>query len=171
MKIGFCIECGSPLEKQNDTRYDCPNGHIFWNNAKTCVTVALVREDGKILYAKRAIEPKMGLYNLPGGYLDFNETPRDAAVRELHEELGITINANDLVLLDGYRSDYSENVAIIDLAFLVDIWQSTPRPLDETSELLWESPDFINDPRFSEPTYRGLENLIREYAARHGRPE
>ncbi len=56
------------------------------------VAAALVDRDNRVLIAQRP-EGKMlaGLWEFPGGKLDPNETPEEALVRELHEELGITV--------------------------------------------------------------------------------
>ncbi len=52
--------------------------------------VALIDEDGKILLAKRPEGKTMaGLWEFPGGKIDEGETPKEALVRELREELGI----------------------------------------------------------------------------------
>ena len=55
--------------------------------AVDCVIV----KDGKVLMVKRAHEPFNGYWVLPGGHVEQGETIRDAAVREMQEELGLDI--------------------------------------------------------------------------------
>ncbi len=43
-----------------------------------------------ILLAKRAVEPAKGHWGLPGGFIELNETPEEAAIRELKEETNLT---------------------------------------------------------------------------------
>ncbi len=58
----------------------------------------LIEHAGKILLVRRAVEPSLGLWCFPGGYIDFAEDPAAAAARECREEAGIEV-AN-LELLD-----------------------------------------------------------------------
>jgi 8-oxo-dGTP diphosphatase len=52
------------------------------------VSVAVFR-DGKVLVARRAREPMIGRFSLPGGVVELGETLMEAAARELYEEVGI----------------------------------------------------------------------------------
>ena len=59
--------------------------------------VALVREDGRLLLAQRPEGKSMaGLWQFPGGKVEPGESPESALVRELDEELGITVDEADL---------------------------------------------------------------------------
>ncbi|MBM7414000.1 MULTISPECIES: (deoxy)nucleoside triphosphate pyrophosphohydrolase [Nocardiaceae] len=64
------------------------------------VAGALV-ENGRLLLARRASPPELaGLWELPGGKVDPGETPEDALVRELREELGIEVTVGEPVGVD-----------------------------------------------------------------------
>jgi 8-oxo-dGTP diphosphatase len=53
---------------------------------------ALIDTDGRVLLAKRPPgRPLEGLWEFPGGKVEVGETPEAALVRELDEELGITV--------------------------------------------------------------------------------
>lgn len=63
--------------------------HCGRYNSRVVVAHALVVKDRKILMVKRGHEPKVGWWALPAGYLDWNESVEEGAVRELKEETGI----------------------------------------------------------------------------------
>ena len=58
---------------------------------------ALVERDGRLLLGRRAFDPSVGLWDLPGGFLEENEHPLDALVRELREETGLEIEPQEFV--------------------------------------------------------------------------
>lgn len=67
-------------------RYVCGRcGHIHYTNPKIVVGSVVVHDD-RILLCRRAIEPRIGLWTLPAGYLEEHETPEDGARREAREE-------------------------------------------------------------------------------------
>jgi ADP-ribose pyrophosphatase YjhB (NUDIX family) len=88
----YCSHCGSNrLEWQVPTgdhlpRWVCADCHtIFYQNPKLVVGCIPEWED-KILLCKRAIEPRYGLWTLPAGFMENNETLEQAAIRETWEE-------------------------------------------------------------------------------------
>ncbi|MCA3260633.1 MAG: NUDIX hydrolase [Telmatospirillum sp.] len=62
---------------------DC--GFVQYDNPKIVVG-AVVQWQGRVLLCKRAIEPRIGYWTLPAGYLELGETPLEGAVREAQEE-------------------------------------------------------------------------------------
>ncbi|TCP52821.1 8-oxo-dGTP diphosphatase [Tumebacillus sp. BK434] len=83
------------------------------------VTAAVIEKNGKVLVAQRKPDAHMGLkWEFPGGKLEWGEDPRAGLAREIAEELGIEIAAEDVlevvshayqdrhIVLIGYRCRY-----------------------------------------------------------------
>jgi mutator protein MutT len=53
----------------------------------------LVRKEGSVLLVRRSRPPFAGMWSLPGGHVEWGETLAEAAIREVAEETGVTIDA------------------------------------------------------------------------------
>lgn len=85
----YCSTCGSPLPHLPPvTCGNCRTSH--WANSKPCAG-AVVTSQGKALLVKRAHEPWLGLWDVPGGFCDPAEHPVRTAIREVREETGLDI--------------------------------------------------------------------------------
>jgi 8-oxo-dGTP pyrophosphatase MutT (NUDIX family) len=86
-----CYDCGVPLSAVDGFPV-CPTHGPRWKLRRNapCAEVAIER-DGFLLMQRRAIEPFVGCWELPGGYMDLGETPAEAARREVREELGAEV--------------------------------------------------------------------------------
>lgn len=60
------------------------------------VVGCLIQKDNKILMARRGIEPRLGFWNLPCGFLENEETIQQGAKREVYEETGVTVELQNL---------------------------------------------------------------------------
>ena len=87
----YCSECGHEVvlkvpPADHLPRYLCAHcGMIHYQNPK--LVVGCVPEwDGKVLLCRRAIDPRMGYWTLPAGFMENNETTEQAAMREAAEE-------------------------------------------------------------------------------------
>lgn len=58
---------------------------------------AVIVHDGKVLIVQRGAEPRKGEWTVPGGVLELGETLRQAAEREVLEETGLKVKAEDVV--------------------------------------------------------------------------
>jgi ADP-ribose pyrophosphatase YjhB (NUDIX family) len=98
----FCSQCGwaglAHRIPEGDTlaRYVCANcGAIHYQNPKTVVGCLPEWED-RVLLCKRAIEPRLGLWTLPAGFLENGETIESGALRETAEEAGARVEIGAL---------------------------------------------------------------------------
>ena len=92
----FCSNCAHPVilkhvEGDNRPRYVCDNCNMIHYQNPNVVTGCLPIWKDKVLLAKRAIEPRKGYWNVPGGYLENGETVEEGAVREVWEEACINV--------------------------------------------------------------------------------
>jgi 8-oxo-dGTP diphosphatase len=96
----YCCQCGAALEEKSidhKRRLYCPAcGFVQYFNPVPAAAVTIVQE-GKILLVKRAVEPKKGLWSLPAGFLEIDETVEECAVRELREETNLEVQLSGLL--------------------------------------------------------------------------
>ena len=100
---------------------------------------ALIDADGRVLTAQRP-EGKQhaGLWEFPGGKLGPGETPEEALVRELREEIGIETYQSCLAPI-AFASSPSDGVHLLMPLFACRKWRGTPRAL-EGQCLAWDRP-------------------------------
>jgi 8-oxo-dGTP diphosphatase len=145
----FCLRCGSALPGRPPTTC-AACGYKLFVNARPASTVIIV-EDAHFLVTLRAIEPKKGLWDLPGGFCEGFEHPAEAAVREIREELGITVHLGQFVGMYVGRYEFQREV----LPVLDCFWLATrvageiTLAADEVTEYAWfplaDPPDLAFD--------------------------
>jgi len=129
-------------------------------------------KDGKVLLAKRAQDPKKGMWDSIGGFLKEGENPELAAKRETKEETGLDIKLGDLlgVYTDSYEYE-GQVYETLNLYYLAEIIGGEIKAEDDVSELVWfpieklpENVGFksfaeaLKDPEKWYKTGRGAEN-------------
>lgn len=102
--MNFCSNCGHKISfgeipDDNRPRFHCENcGTIHYQNPKI-VTGCLPIWKDKVLLCRRAIEPRKGFWNVPGGYMENGETIEEGAKREVWEEALAKVNITSLHLV------------------------------------------------------------------------
>ena len=100
----FCPRCACRLTPSKQPLI-CPDcGLHLYINPKSCVGTILLNGDGKLLLGKRAIEPLKDWWDIPGGFIEEDETLEEGAKREVSEELNIKIG--ELKYLKSYPDKY-----------------------------------------------------------------
>ncbi len=103
------------------------------------VAAALTDANGRVLLQRRPPgKPMAGLWEFPGGKIEPGESPEGALVRELHEELGITLNVEDLSPL-AFASEPLAGRHLLLLLYVARAWQGEP-VAHHATELRWVIP-------------------------------
>ena len=106
--------------------------------------VALIDPEGRILLAQRPPGKSLaGLWEFPGGKVEPGETPEQALIRELQEELGIDTQVSCLAPLTFASHSYPDFHLLMPL-FACRRWQGIPSPR-EGQTLAWVRPDRLRD--------------------------
>jgi 8-oxo-dGTP diphosphatase len=100
---------------------------------------ALLDSDGRVLIAQRPAGKAMGgLWEFPGGKIEAGESPEDALVRELREELNIAVKPPCLAPFT-FASHTYENFRLLMPLYVCRRWDGTPQPVVH-SALKWVRP-------------------------------
>lgn len=149
----FCTQCAGPLERRRlqDERHLQPVcsrcGHVEWQNPKPTASALITRRCGtsptEVLLVRRAVPPRLGTWDAPGGFIDPDEHPEQALRRELREELGVEAEIGPLVgiFMDRYGDDGESTLNIYYQAVL----GGAPVPASDVSEARWFPLDGLPD--------------------------
>lgn len=131
----YCPECGQKLTIQGGEDGDQPYceacDRTFWQQPIPCTDIAVV-EGEQVLLIKRNNPPHVGKWALPGGIIDIDESPEEAAARELEEETGVSVDPADLLLLDTYDVAAPEGWYNIGITYVVAKAQTQGEPAPNT---------------------------------------
>ena len=166
--LNHCSRCGSelvygPLQGEHRHRLVCPScGHIAYVNPRLVATTLPVTPTGEVVLIRRGIEPAVGAWAQPGGFLEVDETVHEAAVRETLEETGLVVEPAELIGL------YSRLEAIVVVAvFEARIVGGVAAPTAEATEIRAFAPDAIPwDGIGFKTTYFGARRLARPTTTR-----
>ena len=157
----FCPACGRPVERRvleadHHPRLVCPEGHVTWRNPRMVVGTLPIA-DGKVYLARRAIEPSLGRWGNPSGFLELGESVQEGARRETEEETELRVEVGRLIGI------YSRPaVGIVTIAFEASVVGGRPEPAAETSEVRAFGPDEIP---WDEIAFTTAESALRDWVA------
>lgn len=97
----YCSSCGAEVSQEvpagdNRLRYVCSNCSTIHYQNPNIVAGCIPYWQDQVLLCKRAIEPKYGLWTLPAGFMENDETAIEAAIRETDEEAGARLQTPQL---------------------------------------------------------------------------
>jgi len=124
--------------------------------------VAAIVDGDKVLVTVRGIEPEKGRMDLPGGFVEVGEHPRDALAREAWEELGVEVDVEESPMLLAVHTYGSEGEYVLAIGFRVRIVSGEPSPSDDVAEIRWVSETEVDALDFAWEHDRKIARLALE---------
>ena len=161
--LNNCSRCGTglvfgPVDGDHRDRLVCPScGWIAYVNPRLVVTALPITDSGQIVLIRRGIEPAVGAWAQPGGFLEIDETVNEGAIRETFEETGLRVELGEIIGL------YSRlEAAVVVLVFEARIVGGAFRLSPEATEIVAFEPDAIPWPEIAfKTTYWALSDWLR----------
>ena len=157
----YCHWCGTILtvKKLNEIdKHYCNTCNRFIFEDPKLAVVVLVSNGSKLLLVKRAIEPALGKWSFPSGYVDLGEAVETAAVREVKEETGVDIKINFLVVANS-----SSLRPLVLLAYGAEVSGGIMKLNHEVLDLGYFSPECLPDMPFPHD-----DEILRDWTALYG---
>jgi ADP-ribose pyrophosphatase YjhB (NUDIX family) len=145
--FNYCPRCGTPMVSKHvygRLRRVCTECRfIQFIDPKVSAAVMVVR-GGKVLLLQRAMNPGRDTWCFPGGFMEIDETPQEAAIRECKEESGLDIKITKLVDVF-YYEDYRGGGVVIMYAGQV-VGGTLKARSDEAKAIDFFGPDDLPEP-------------------------
>jgi 8-oxo-dGTP diphosphatase len=161
-KKKFCHFCGSELTTkryEGRLRLFCENCHEpLYENPIPATCLVVVDSKERVLLVKRSIDPKKGFWCLPGGFMELDETPEHAALRELKEETGLKGRIDMLLGVSTNPSDLYRSVLMV--GYLVKNYSGNFRAGDDANDV-----NFFHFNELPDIAFESHASFIRMYYA------
>ena len=159
----FCPKCGSKhFDKNNEKSRKCDNcGFVYYMNPSSATAAFIINEKGELLVCRRGKEPAKGTLDLPGGFVDFNETGEEGVIREIKEETGLEIQECRYLFSVPNIYRYSGlDIPTLDMFYECKVPDGVePKAADDAAECFWVSPKDVHPELFGLRSIRHALNL------------
>lgn len=153
----FCPKCGSKIEETSKTPRCSACNITYYSNAKPCASVLPIK-NGRVLLAKRGREPYAGAYDIIGGFMETDEHPETAAIREAKEETGLDIKITSLLGI--YPDKYSKDGDYtLNIHYIGEVIGGEMKPMDDVVGLEWIAIGEVPTDEGFQNTKDGLRDL------------
>ena len=159
----ICPRCAAglrhgPVAGEDAPRLHCPACRlVLYENPAPTVSAVLER-DGRVLLTRRGIEPRLGMWDTPGGFIEAGEEPAEALRRELLEETGLTIEVDDVLGI--YPDRYGDGAPTLNVFYTARVTGGGEgEPRDDVTELGWFEPGALP----SELAFANGERALAEW--------
>ncbi len=162
-ELNYCPVCGHALENREAfgrARRFCPAcDRVIFREHKVAAGV-LVEQEGKVLLVRRRLEPGRGRWTFPTGFVDFDESPAQAAVRECREETGLEVEITGL--LDVIAGREHERGADIIIVYRARLAGGELSAADDADRAAFFAPDTGNLPPLA---FRATQTALDKWRA------
>lgn len=160
-----CPQCGSAhFEVHSEKSKRCADcGFVYFFNPAAATVALIVNDRNELLVCRRAKEPAKGTLDLPGGFIDMDETAETGVAREVREETGLEVTHSEYLFSLPNRYVYSGfTVHTLDLFFSCRVKDTARfRAMDDAAELFFLPVEQINPAEFGLASIRkGLERFL-----------
>lgn len=133
----FCSICGRKLEEYHDGERIRPYCRVcrrhYYQNPVPASCIFIRDGAGRILFGKRAVQPCIGQWALPGGFMELDESGEECALREMLEETGLTGTGARLL---GVRTSRSmDKGSVLVLGYVIEGYEGTLLADSDVSDL------------------------------------
>jgi ADP-ribose pyrophosphatase YjhB (NUDIX family) len=135
---------------------------VYYFNPSAAVAAFITDPNGRLLVARRAKNPAQGTLDLPGGFVDPNETGEEAVIREVREETGLSVSHLQYIFSLPNIYPYSGfDVHTLDLFYRGEVGDpSGLRAADDVEELFFLSLNEIRPEKFGLDSIRKAVTLF-----------
>ncbi|HJU12090.1 MAG TPA: NUDIX hydrolase [Candidatus Binataceae bacterium] len=161
--VRFCALCGNEMRMRtvlpDHKRYKvCGQcGYVHFPGPKL-VAGCLIIEAGRVLLLRRGIEPRVGKWTFPGGYVDLGESPAEAALRETREEVGMRVELGRVL---GVYTDPAHPISAV-VAYMAKPGIEEASVTDEATEVRYFRP---SDIPWDEIAFATTRDALRDWLA------
>jgi ADP-ribose pyrophosphatase YjhB (NUDIX family) len=160
IEFHFCPRCGGNLSRRRikaiePERLVCEQcAYVFYQDPKV-VAATIFTVQGSIVLLRRAVEPALGRWVFPGGYVDRGESVADAAVRETKEESNLDVRLS--ALLNVYSYTGSPNVVVV---YAAEVVGGALQACDESDDARLFLPGAIP---WQDLAFQSTEEALKDY--------
>lgn len=163
-RIRFCPQCGSGalelrVPRRDDRKRQCCTacGYVHYVGPSLAAGL-IVHREGRICLVRRAHDPGSGKWTFPGGFVDTDEDPAAAALRETREETACAAQVERL--LGVYRSPGPRGKRVVIVVYVGHYVADAAGGSEEVREVRWFRPEEIPWDEFA---FESTVQALREY--------